>query len=129
VAVQFVLNYEEGGENSVLHGDAGCEQFLSEMFNPAGLPRPAPEHGGHLRVRLARGRVAHPARVRAPRPAAHRLRRQSWRCERCPEVTAAFVELGHEIACHGWRWIHYQNVHEAIEREHLRTRHGHHREA
>jgi allantoinase len=39
--------------------------------------------------------------------------------ERCPEVTAAFVELGHEIACHGWRWIHYQNVDEATEREHM----------
>ena len=37
IAVQFVLNYEEGGENSVLHGDAGSEQFLSEMFNPRGL--------------------------------------------------------------------------------------------
>ena len=35
VAVQFVLNYEEGGENCVLHGDAGSEQFLSELFNPA----------------------------------------------------------------------------------------------
>ena len=43
--MQFVLNYEEGGENSVLHGDAGSEQFLSEMFNPR-LPGPAPEHGG-----------------------------------------------------------------------------------
>jgi peptidoglycan/xylan/chitin deacetylase (PgdA/CDA1 family) len=40
--------------------------------------------------------------------------------ERCPEVTAAFVQLGHEIACHGWRWIHYQNIDEATEREHLR---------
>src|SRR5262249_19160938 len=38
VARQFVLNYEEGGENSVLHGDAGSEQFLSEMFNPASYP-------------------------------------------------------------------------------------------
>jgi hypothetical protein len=38
VAVQFVLNYEEGGENSVLHGDAGSEQFLSEMFNPPAFP-------------------------------------------------------------------------------------------
>mgnify|MGYP001469480350 CR=1 FL=1 len=38
VAVQFVLNYEEGGENAVLHGDAGSEQFLSEMFNPASYP-------------------------------------------------------------------------------------------
>ena len=37
VAVQFVLNYEEGGENATLHGDAGSEQFLSEMFNPASL--------------------------------------------------------------------------------------------
>ncbi|NTV10861.1 MAG: polysaccharide deacetylase family protein, partial [Zoogloea sp.] len=40
--------------------------------------------------------------------------------ERHPELTAAFVELGHEIACHGWRWIHYQNMDEATEREHLR---------
>src|SRR5256885_4946517 len=38
VAVQFVLNYEEGGENCVLHGDAASEQFLSEMFNPAAYP-------------------------------------------------------------------------------------------
>jgi peptidoglycan/xylan/chitin deacetylase (PgdA/CDA1 family) len=40
--------------------------------------------------------------------------------ERHPEATAAFVELGHEIASHGWRWIHYQGVDEATEREHLR---------
>jgi allantoinase len=40
--------------------------------------------------------------------------------ERCPEVAAAFVELGHEVACHGWRWISYQNVDEATEYQHLR---------
>ena len=39
--------------------------------------------------------------------------------ERHPELTRAFVEMGHEIACHGWRWIHYQNVDEATERAHL----------
>jgi len=39
--------------------------------------------------------------------------------ERCPEVTAAFGELGHEIACHGWRWINYQGVDEATERAHM----------
>jgi allantoinase len=44
----------------------------------------------------------------------------SMALERHPELTAAFVELGHEIACHGWRWIHYQNLDEAVEREHLR---------
>jgi peptidoglycan/xylan/chitin deacetylase (PgdA/CDA1 family) len=43
----------------------------------------------------------------------------SMALERCPEVTAAFVEAGHEVACHGYRWIHYQNVDEASEREHL----------
>jgi peptidoglycan/xylan/chitin deacetylase (PgdA/CDA1 family) len=44
----------------------------------------------------------------------------SMALERCPEVTAAFVELGHEIACHGWRWISYQSVDESTEREHMR---------
>ncbi len=47
VALQFVLNYEEGGENCVLHGDAASEQFLSEIVAPR-LPRPPHEHGGHL---------------------------------------------------------------------------------
>jgi allantoinase len=44
----------------------------------------------------------------------------SMALERHPELTQAFVELGHEIACHGWRWIHYQNMDEATEREHMR---------
>jgi peptidoglycan/xylan/chitin deacetylase (PgdA/CDA1 family) len=44
----------------------------------------------------------------------------SMALQRHPELTAAFVELGHEIACHGWRWIHYQNLDEATEREHMR---------
>jgi peptidoglycan/xylan/chitin deacetylase (PgdA/CDA1 family) len=79
VAVQFVLNFEEGGENSVLHGDAGSEQFLSEMFNPASYP------DRHISM----------------------------------EGIYEFKELGHESACHGWRWIHYQNVDEATEREHM----------
>ena len=49
VAVQFVLNYEEGGENCVLHGDAGSEQFLSELFNPASYPaRPGYNNVGRV---------------------------------------------------------------------------------
>jgi len=39
--------------------------------------------------------------------------------QRHPDVTAAFIELGHEIACHGLKWIHYQNLPEAVEREHM----------
>ncbi len=119
VAVQFVLNYEEGGENSVLHGDAGSEQFLSEMFNAAAYP------ARHLSME---GVYEYGSRVGVWRILREFERRGlpltvfgiSMALERCPEVTAAFVELGHEIACHGWRWIHYQNTDEATEREHMR---------
>jgi putative urate catabolism protein len=118
VAVQFVLNYEEGGENSVLHGDAGSEQFLSEMFNPPAFP------ARHLSME---GIYEYGSRVGVWRILREFERRGlpltvfgvGMALQRCPEVTAAFVELGHEIACHGWRWIHYQNVDEATEREHL----------
>ena len=120
IAVQFVLNYEEGGENSVLHGDAGSEQFLSEMFNPPSYP------ARHLSME---GIYEYGSRAGVWRILSEFERRGlpltvfgvSMALERCPEVTQAFVELGHEIACHGWKWIHYQNVPEAVEREHMRT--------
>ena len=119
IAVQFVLNYEEGGENCVLHGDAGSEQFLSELFAPASFPdrhlsmESIYEYGSRVGVwRILREfeRRGLPLTVFGVAMA----------LERHPEVTTAFVELGHEIACHGWRWIHYQNIDEATEREHLR---------
>jgi allantoinase len=118
VALQFVLNFEEGGENSVLHGDAGSEQFLSEMANPPAFAarhlsmESIYEYGSRVGVwRLLREfeRRGLPLTVFGVGMA----------LERCPEVTAAFVELGHEIACHGWRWIHYQSVDEATERAHM----------
>jgi allantoinase len=118
IAVQFVLNYEEGGENSVLHGDAGSEQFLSEMFNPPAFA------DRHLSMESI---YEYGSRVGVWRILREFEQRQlpltvfgvSMALERHPEVTAAFRELGHEIACHGWRWIHYQNLDEATEREHL----------
>lgn len=119
IALQFVLNYEEGGENSVLHGDAGSEQFLSEMFNPASYPdrhlsmESIYEYGSRVGVwRLLREfeRRGLPLTVFGV----------SMALERHPELTRAFVELKHEIACHGWRWIHYQTMPEEQEREHMR---------
>ncbi len=119
IALQFVLNYEEGGENSVLHGDAGSEQFLSEMFNPASFAarhmsmESIYEYGSRAGVwRLLREfeRRALPLTVFGV----------SMALQRHPELTAAFKSLGHEIACHGWRWISYQNIDEATEREHMR---------
>jgi len=118
VAVQFVLNYEEGGENCVLHGDAGSEQFLSEIVGAAAFParhmsmESIYEYGSRVGVwRILREfeRRGLPLTVFGVAMA----------LERHPEVTAAFVEAGHEIACHGWRWIHYQHIDEATERAHL----------
>jgi allantoinase len=115
VAVQFVLNYEEGGENSVLHGDAGSEQFLSEMFNPAAFPtrhlsmESIYEYGSRVGV----WRILREFEKRGLPLTVFGV---GMALERSPDVTSAFKELGHEIACHGWRWISYQNMDEAAER-------------
>jgi len=120
VAVQFVLNYEEGGENCVLHGDPGSEQFLSEIIGAAAYPdrhmsmESIYEYGsraGVWRVLREFERRGLPLTVFGV----------SMALQRHPELCQALGELGHEIACHGWRWIHYQHVDEATEREHMRV--------
>ncbi len=119
VAVQFVLNYEEGGERSVLDGDSGSETFLSELAGAASYParhmsmESIYEYGSRAGVwRILREfeRRSLPLTVFGVARA----------LERNPEATAAFVSLGHEIACHGLRWIHYQDVDPATEAAHLR---------
>lgn len=118
VAVQFVLNYEEGGENSVLHGDAGSEQFLTEVFNPPSFP------DRHLSIESiyeygSRAGVWRVLREFERRGLPLTVFGVGMALERNREAAAAFVELGHEIASHGWRWISYQEMDEATEREHL----------
>jgi putative urate catabolism protein len=119
VAVQFVLNYEEGGENCVLHGDPGSEQFLSEIIGAAAYP------DRHLSMESiyeygSRAGVWRILREFERRGLPLTVFGVSMALQRHPDVTRAFVELGHEIACHGWRWIHYQGIDEATEREHMR---------
>jgi allantoinase len=118
VAVQFVLNYEEGAENCVLDGDPASEVFLSEIINAQAFPmrhmsmESLYEYGaraGLWRVLRAFERHRLPLTVFAVAAA---LRRN-------PEAVAAFKESGHEIACHGLRWISYQNIDEATERAHM----------
>jgi putative urate catabolism protein len=119
VAVQFVLNYEEGGENNVLHGDPASEQFLSEIIGAAAYP------ARHMSMDSI---YEYGSRVGAWRILREFEKRRlpltvfgvAMALERNPELTAAFCELGHEIANHGWRWIHYQSLDEAVEREHMR---------
>ncbi|WP_278315475.1 allantoinase PuuE [Lolliginicoccus levis] len=118
VAVQFVLNYEEGGENCVLDGDAASETFLSDIVPAAAFPdrhmsmESLYEYGsraGVWRVLRIFERRGLPLTVFAVARA----------LQRNPEAAAAFGELGHEIACHGLRWISYQQVDEATERAHM----------
>jgi allantoinase len=118
VAVQFVLNYEEGAENSVLDGDPTSEVFLSEIVNAQPFPmrhmsmESLYEYGsraGVWRVLRAFERRQLPLTIFAVAVA---IRRN-------PEVAAAFKELGHEIACHGLRWLSYQNAEVATERAHM----------
>ena len=119
IAVQFVLNYEEGAENCVLHGDRASETFLSEIINAQAFEM------RHLSMESI---YEYGSRVGAWRLLREFERRQmpltvfgvSMALERHPELVAAMVEAGHEIACHGWRWISYQNVDEATERAHMK---------
>ena len=84
---QFVLNYEEGGENCVLHGDAGSGAVsVRDRRAPPAYPGAAPQHGSHLRVRLARRRLAPAARVRAARACRSPCSASSMALERSPEV-------------------------------------------
>lgn len=118
IALQFVLNYEEGGESNVLHGDAGSEQFLSEIIGAPGYPdrhmsmESIYEYGSRAGVwRLLREFESRglPLTVFAVAMA----------LQRHPELATELVRLKHEIACHGLRWIHYQDIDEAVEREHM----------
>ena len=104
IALQFVLNYEEGGESNVLHGDSGSEQFLSEIIGAAAYP------ARHLSMESIY--------EYGSRAGVWRLLRE-MALQRNPGLADELVRLDHEIACHGLRWIHYQQIDEAVEREHM----------
>ena len=119
IAVQLVLNYEEGAEMNVLHGDAASETFLSDMIDPA--PVVGARHMSMEQIYEYGARAG-----------VWRLLRLFKRCgvpvtvfgvaqamERNPAAVEAFMEAGYEIASHGWRWINYQGVPEQVEREHM----------
>jgi len=119
IAVQFVINYEEGGENCILHGDPASEAFLSESIGAEPLMgvrnlnmESMYEYGsraGFWRLyRLFRDRQL-PLTVYAVAMA----------MERNPEAIAALVEADWEIASHGYRWIDYQYAGIDLEREHI----------
>ena len=119
LALQIVLNYEEGGENCVLHGDPASEAFLSEIVGAdarEGVRHMSMEslyeYGSRVgvwRLKNLFDRYKIPITVFAVGMAV----------ERYPEPVKALFAAGHEICSHGYRWIDYQNVSETTERDHM----------
>ncbi|MFP2513526.1 allantoinase PuuE [Buttiauxella agrestis] len=118
VAVQFVLNFEEGGENHVLHGDAGSEQFLSDIIGAASFPDrhmsmdSLYEYGS----RAGFWRIHNEFQKRGLTMSIFGV---AMALARNPEIVAAIKAADYDVVSHGWRWIHYQNLDEATERQHM----------
>jgi putative urate catabolism protein len=118
IAVQFVLNYEEGAENCVLDGDAGSETFLSEIIGAQSF---AARHMSmeSLYEYGSRAGLWRLLRLFEERRLPLTIFGVARALQRHPEALAAFIEQRHEIACHGLRWISYQNIDEDTERRHI----------
>jgi len=119
LALQIVLNYEEGGESCVLHGDSASEAFLSEIVNAEAREgvrhmsmESIYEYGSRVgvwRLKKLFDRYEIPTTVFAVGMAV----------ERYPEPVQALHAAGHEICSHGYRWVDYQYIDEDTEREHM----------
>ncbi len=118
LALQFVINYEEGAENSVLHGDQASETFLSEIIGAAPFQarhmsmESLYEYGsraGFWRLHRLFQRFEMPVTVYGVAMA----------MERNPDAVKAMLDADWEIASHGYRWINYQFVEESVERDHM----------
>ncbi len=120
IALQFVLNYEEGSENSILHGDAASETFLSEIVNAQ--PYASARHMSmeSLFEYGSRAGVWRLLRLFGERKLPLTVFAVGMALERNPQVARAMIEAGHEVASHGWRWINYHGMEEATERSHMR---------
>ena len=119
IAVQFVINYEEGAENCVLHGDAASEAFLSEMIGAKPLANQRHMNMESLYEYGARAGFWRLHRLFGERDLPVTVFGVAMALERNPEAVAAMQAANWEIASHGYRWIDYQTVDEATEREHL----------
>jgi putative urate catabolism protein len=119
IAVQFVVNYEEGAENCVLHGDPASEAFLSEIVGAAPIPGQRHMNMESMYEYGARAGFWRLHRLFAERNFPVTVFGVAMALERNAEVVAAMQEADWEIASHGYRWIDYQSVDEATEREHL----------
>ena len=121
IAVQFVINFEEGGENTILHGDPTSESILTEFgfATPRVGQRYLPVESMYEYGSRAGFWRLH--RLFTERQVPVTVFGVGMALERNPGPVAAMVEAGWEVASHGYRWIDYQDVPEDVEREHIRT--------
>jgi len=120
VAVQFVINYEEGAENCILHGDPASESFLSEIVGARPLPGDRNMNMESIYEYGSRAGFWRLHRIFASRDVPVTVYGVAMALARNPEAVAAMNEAGWEIASHGYRWIDYQGVDIDTEREHMR---------
>ena len=120
IAVQFVVNHEEGAERSILHGDRESEAFLSDI--PGAVPFADARHMNmeSLYEYGTRAGIWRVLRLFGERAIPFTCFAVGMAMERCPDPILAMIEDGHEIASHGWRWLDYARVDPAIERDHMR---------
>ena len=119
LALQIVLNYEEGAENNILHGDKSSETFLSEIIGAKAIK------GRHINMESMYEYGSRRGFWRI-----HKLFQEkkipvtifgvAMALERNPEVCNAIKNGNYEIACHGWRWIYYQNVKKSVEKKDMK---------
>ena len=119
VAVQFVLNYEEGGENCILHGDAASEAFLSEIVGAQAWPGQRHWNMESIYEYGARAGFWRLWRLFTSRKIPLTIYGVATALERSPEQVAAMREAGWEIASHGLKWIEYKDFPVAEERAHM----------
>lgn len=119
VALQFVINYEEGGENCILHGDAASEAFLSEIVGASAYPGQRHMNMESIYEYGSRAGFWRLHRLFTERSLPVTVFGVAMALQRNPPVVAAMKAAGWEMASHGYRWIDYQAVPEPVEREHL----------
>ncbi len=121
LALQFVINYEEGGENCVLHGDVASEAFLSEIIGAEPLAGARHMNIESMYEYGSRAGFWRVHRLFTDRSIPVTVYGIAMALERNPEAVAAMVEADWEIASHGLRWIDYKYFGEKTEREHLQS--------
>lgn len=119
IAVQFVINYEEGGENNILHGDEGSEAFLSEIVGAQSWPGKRHMNMESMYEYGSRAGFWRLWRLFTARQMPVTVYGVAMALQRNPDVVAAMKEADWEIASHGLRWIEYRDFTRAQELEHM----------